>query len=163
MRLLKVLVAASAFALITSCGSSGNGSTSVIPPVSAASSYSNASVSGTYSILLPNPYGSMIGSFVADGNGNISSATLTQTVVAGSASSACSATFTGTYNIQTSASGSATIKIISTPATGKTSSDCSTPSGTYAFALQAGQQGESILFAESDGVNNDVFGTAVKQ
>jgi hypothetical protein len=42
--------------LLTACSGSGTGSTSIIPPVMAQTGYSNASLSGTYSVTFLSVY-----------------------------------------------------------------------------------------------------------
>lgn len=157
MKLLCVMVATTSLALIASCGSSGSGSTSVIAPVSAATSYSNASIIGTYSVNLSNGNAeTLIGSFTADGNGNITSGSLAENTGAGPAYN-CTLTITGTYSIQNTASGTATITspgLIGCPNGGNSTS-------AVTFNIQAGQQGQSILFAGSG--NSMYAGTAIKQ
>ena len=78
MKIVGVVAAFLSLGLLTSCGSSNSGS-SIVPPVQAQSGYSTASISGTYSVLFRQYFGGYIGSFKADGSGNITAGTLTWT------------------------------------------------------------------------------------
>lgn len=156
------LAATIGLALLTSCGSSGG--TSIIPPVIAQSGYSNASITGTYSLSLASPFNPAggdgfaegIGSFVADGAGNITSGTLMEHFAG---SEVCSWTFTGTYSLQSNASGTASI--IEKPTVVSGTSSCGA-NQTLPFWISAGQQGASFLLGESDG-NSLLSGSAIKQ
>jgi hypothetical protein len=126
------------------CGSSGSGSSSIVnpPPVQAQSGYSNSSITGTYSIVLSRGDAeSDIGSFKADGNGNISSGTLS--VIQGVGFPICTVSFTGTYSLQSTASGTANIN--TQPS--NTSACAGLTSQSVSFVLQAAQSGDSVLFA----------------
>jgi hypothetical protein len=143
----------------TGCSSSGSGSGNVIdpPPVQAAT-YSTASITGTYGVNFfaanaKNVYTS-IGTMVADGAGKITAGALTE--YAGG--TPCTVSFTGTYTLTSDASGTASL--ITTPSG---TAGCAAPTtGTLTLALQAGQQGQTLLFNESDGVAL-ATGTAVRQ
>jgi hypothetical protein len=141
MKALFVFVATVAFALLTSCGSSGAGSTSIVPPVQAQSGYTNASVSGTYAF---SDHG-LIGTFTADGNGNITSGTINSYY--SGLPTPCTATVKGTYSVQSSGAGTATWTI--TPTT--TGGNCSVFNGypfaslTPAFAIEVAQQGSTVV------------------
>jgi hypothetical protein len=141
--------------LLSGCGSSGSSSSSSsLPVVSAQTTYSNASVTGTYSVVLEEGYTeSLIGSFKADGNGNITAGTFTDNQGAGSL---CSVTASGTYSLGSSASGTATITFNST-------GNC-IPTRALNFNLQAGAQGNSLQLATGVTPSNWMFvGTATKQ
>jgi hypothetical protein len=165
MKFAAAFAASICLVLITSCGSSGSGSTSVVTTVQAQSGYSNASITGTYSLSLATPYGGLgggigsseaIGSFTADGAGNISAGTLTER---GVEPTACNSTFTGTYSLQSTASGTATLAVTSKLTSGPGTCNAK---GTLLFSIYAGQSGGSLLFNESDGVL--LFsGNAIKQ
>jgi hypothetical protein len=166
MRVLTRFAMLCVLGVLAGCSGSGGGISSVItpPPVSAQTtySYSNASLNGTYSVNLAGVNGkseevsSFIGSFKADGAGNLSAGTLTQYGIDESVSGSCSLTFTGTYSVQNTAVGAATITVSSSGTNG-----C-TLSGPIVFVTQAGLQGQSLHFVESDGVGL-VSGTATKQ
>lgn len=136
-----------AVATLSGCGSSsGSGSSTFNPPPVQAASYSNASVSGTYAVNLTdgdaNGIYTSMGTFSADGNGNLSSGALTEYTIGGS----CTVTFTGTYAIQGDGSGTGTFL---------TSPGGATPcshTGTLQLAVQAVQQGALLYIAESDGI-----------
>jgi len=164
MKFLAVPVATLCLAFLTSCGSSG-GSSSVIPPVSAQSTYSAASISGTYSIVL-NGFGensASLGTVKADGGGNFTSGSLTQYGNTANPTAVCTETFTGTYSIQSNASGTATINLTTTYTSGITPSDVCFQSGTYTYGIQAAQQGASFLFVQSGTTGGTSSGTAAKQ
>lgn len=151
-----------ALGVLAGCSGSGIGSITNPPPVNAQATYSNASLSGTYSINLAGINGNngtesdFIGSFKADGNGNISSGTMTQYGTNDNVTGSCALTFTGTYSLQSNASGTATVTIASSGTNG-----C-TLSGPVQFGIEAGQQGAILHFGESDGLGL-VSGTASKQ
>lgn len=163
MKFVAASAAALCLALLTSCGSSG-GSSSIIPPVSAQSTYSNASVSGTYSIVLNGYSGSpSLGTVKADGNGNFTSGSLTQYGSNNNPTAVCIETFTGTYSIQSNASGIATINLTTTYTSGITPSDVCFLSGTYTYGIQTAQQGASFFFVQSGTTGGISFGSAAKQ
>jgi hypothetical protein len=156
------LVVTLTLAIIAGCGSGGVSSITNPPPVSAQTTYSNASLSGTYSLSLigyatsQGNFSDFIGSFKADGNGNISSGTLTQYGTNNYLTGTCPVTFTGTYSINSDASGTASITASSAGTNG-----C-TVSGPIKFGTEAGQQGVTLHFGESDG-NGLLSGVATKQ
>ena len=138
MKFVAVLAATISLALLTSCGSSG--STSIIPPVQAQSGYSNASITGTYSaIFITGATGAnAVGSFIADGNGHITSGTL----VFSDINSTCTGTLTGTYSLSSSASGTASLTFV------VPSCASFNYSKTDNYIIQAGSSGAS-LFAQA--------------
>jgi hypothetical protein len=170
MKLTATVAVSFSLALLTSCGSSSyGGSSSIIPPVGAQSGYSNASISGTYSVSLAAPNTQYIngttpgdtawagfnGSLTADGNGNISSGALTEHF--GGSASTCALTISGTYTLSSTAGGTATLNVV----TSNPSGPCFL-NGTLKFSVQAGQQGESLFLVESDGLE-PIAGAASKQ
>ena len=95
-----------------------------------------------------------IGTFAADGNGNITSGALTE--YAGGIP--CTVSFTGTYTLQAAANGTANL---TTKPSGTTGCPISA-TGTLNLVIQAAQQGQALLVTESDsGVV--ATGTALKQ
>jgi hypothetical protein len=177
MRIKAEVVLISTIVFLAGCGSKNNS----IATVNAQANYATASLDGTYSINLSgitsaagiNPtnstgitgtsieLSSFIGSFSADGNGNISSGTLTEFGANANAVYGCSVTFTGKYEIEANASGAATITVASTGANGSSGANC-TWSGPVQFMLQAGMYGESLHLAEADG-KGLITGMATKQ
>lgn len=172
MKSSNILTAAFACALLsliacTGCGSTqAAGAQNTAPnnpssPNTPSSGYSAASLTGTYAFNLitaqPN-YGTVmntaLGTLVLDGNGNITSGTLTRAYQQGSAP--CSASASGTYTVQSSGSGTATLTLTSTGNT------ACTPSATFQFTLQAAQQGETILLQETDS-QRYAIGNAAKE
>lgn len=144
-------------AMLTGCSGSGGGNSLVsVPPVLAQSGYSTASVNGTYSIVFGNQDYSGLGSFVADGNGNISSGTININPGAGVS---CGYQVAGTYSLTNSASGSASMDI--TPSAGNDASWCG-PAETLQFSIRAASQGSVLLFNQYS-VGNEYWGSAFKQ
>jgi hypothetical protein len=154
-RLLVVLALASQFCLLAGC----NGG--VTNSVFAQSSYSAASLSGTYAISFNStggpdfiaPDGSSptygaVGTLQFDGTGKVSGGEVTTLY----GSSSCAISLTGTYTIQSTGLGT----IATTPVV--TSGGCSV-SPSWKAALAAAQQGQSFNFASNDGT----AGSAVKQ
>lgn len=144
------------FPVVFSAGCGGNALSSLgnPPPVSAQQNYSNASLKGAYSI---NEIGSTngqlhdgSGSLQFDGNGNLTG-TITDYYVG---SSACLFSIVGTYSISTTASGTAS--------TTNSSTDPNCAGSTSTVNLQLAQQGQSLVFAETDGLRLDT-GSALKQ
>ena len=130
------------------------------PPVNAQTTYSNAALSGTYSFssgigeatntnsLIP-----VAGTLQFDGNGNITSGTFQYPVPGLPANNPRIYSFTGTYSVSSSASGTATLTF--TQLSGNTNQGFNPiiPTGSsFAFTLQAAQQGASVILAESDGL-----------
>ncbi len=167
---MKYLVSTLPLALaICLSGCSGGGGSVISPnPVSAQTGYSNASVSGTYSLMLAHgSQGTGTGSFSADGNGNITNGTMT--VVVGPATS-CSVTFTGSYVLNSNASGTANFN--ATETSGSTACLSSflqgSSNGAWSFSMVAGSNGASLIFGTSSlpsGDSGSVFvsGSAIKQ
>lgn len=165
MKFAIVVISTISLALLTACGTSASsGGSSIVPPVQAQSTYSNASISGTYSLNLSSTYNSGqgsgytadIGSFTADGAGNITAGTLMEHYAG---TEVCSLSFTGTYTLQSNASGTATLteKATLVNGAGPCRANLSIP-----FTIAAGQQGASLLLSESDGIGL-LSGIAVKQ
>lgn len=149
--------------LISLAGCSGGGGSIVSPsPVSAQTGYSNASISGTYSLLLSvGSQGAGIGSFSADGNGKISAGTLK--IV--NYSSSCTVGFTGTYNLASNASGTATVTATETSGSSGCLGDW-TQLTSGSFNVQAGASGASMLFATATPPGGGAVmlsGSAIKQ
>ena len=150
MRFAAAFAATISLALLTSCGSSG-GSTSIETPVQAATSYSNASVSGTYAFVTD----LMIGTLTADGNGNITSGTMTHIIstAMGTSTPNCTISVTGTYTVQSSGAGTATLVV----AAGG-SNPCSSGGGlgqaqltmSSSYLMEVAQQGSSFSLLNSD-------------
>jgi hypothetical protein len=159
MKFAAVFAAAITLTLITSCGSSGGGSTSIVPPVQAQSGYSDASITGTYSFIL-NQSGdySALGTFSANGSGTITSGTVTITN-AGTPAPSCSGTLTGNYSLLSSATGTASLTFTITSG----ASNCTGlfPASWLTFNIEAGSSGASLLLASS--FNGNLQGSAIKQ
>lgn len=129
----------------------------MVPPVQAQTAYTNGSISGTYSIYLSlGGEENIIGSFKADGNGNITGG-VAQVYV--ESNPVCPSTFTGTYAIQSDATGTGTVTV--TVGTAPACSDIQA-GAPLTFSLQAAQQGATLLYVESDGIAG-FSGTASKQ
>jgi len=168
----------SLFAFIAAgCSQSSN----AIPVVSAQTSYTNATVEGTYSINLSgltstqqinlnNPtqidsaaaeLSTFIGSFKADGNGNIDSGTLTQFGANENSAIACTVTFTGTYTLPGNPTGTTTFTVASKGTNGTSDSNCKW-SGPVQFIMQAGLYSQSLHLMEADG-KGLISGIATRQ
>ncbi len=140
--------------LLTGCANIGLGALSNPPSVSAGQIYSNASLTGVYSINETGSTGSQShdgsGTLQFDGNGNFTG-TITEYCVG---SSACQYSIVGTYSLSSSASGTGSLTT--------TSTDPSCVGSTGTVNLQAAEQGQSFVFAETDGQRLD-SGTGLKQ
>jgi len=148
------LVSLLALQLAAGCGGSAISSMANPPAVSAQQSYSNASLSGVYSLNESGTTGGQLhdgsGTLQFDGNGTLTGS-LTYYYVGGSP---CQFSITGTYSVTSSASGTANL------ATTTTNPACTGETGTV--SIQVAQQGQSVVFAESDGLRID-SGIALKQ
>ncbi|MEO6829695.1 MAG: hypothetical protein ABI164_07770 [Acidobacteriaceae bacterium] len=151
-----ILVAAISLSLLfaTGCGANALNSLGNPPVVSAQQNYSSASLSGTYSFNEEGFNGVIrhdgSGTLQFDGSGNVAG-TITDYYIG---SNSCQFTIAGTYSIASSAKGTAALTTTSTD------SNCIGSTGT--INLQLGQQGQSFVFAESDGLRLDT-GTALRQ
>jgi hypothetical protein len=104
-----LLVAATALAIVAAACGGGGGTSSTPPPPTG--NFSNASLKGSYAFSMsgedPTPsFLARVGSFTADGNGNITAA-LEDVNIGGTARQAIS--FTGTYSIQPNGKGTLTL------------------------------------------------------
>jgi|GEM_PF-4189748 len=154
--LLTVLAACSLLPFTAGCGLAGSGSLGNPPSVLAQSDYSTGSLSGTYSLNEFGVTGAVqhdgTGTLTFDGNGKYTG-TVTDYYVG---SPACQFTIAGTYTISNDASG--TSNSTSTPT--DPGAGCTGATGT--FNLRLAQQGQTVVFAETDGQRLDM-GTVVKQ
>ena len=155
-------ISASLLMILTACSSGSSpitSGTSGLQPVLAQTTYSNSSLSGTYSVSLVSlytlsgsAYYSGIGTVQLNGTGSITGGTI-NTYFSGS-TTPCVNTVTGTYSIQSTALGTASLNSSSStkncPAT-----------DTWQVALAAADGGATIQFIRSDG--NIMSGTAIKQ
>ena len=148
------LVSLLALQLAAGCGGSAISSMANPPAVSAQQSYSNASLSGVYSLSESGVIGSQMhngtGTLQFDGNGTLTGS-LTDYYAGGSP---CQFSITGTYSVTSSASGTASVT------TTTTNPACS--GNTGAVSIEVAQQGQSMVFAENDGLRID-NGIALKQ
>ncbi len=129
------------------------------------SPYSNASLAGNYAVNFTeaygyssggggNTYGTDIGTISFDGNGNISGGTINRLFPFALAT--CTATPTGTYSINSSGAGSASLTF---SASGL--HPCAN-GGTHTFSIEAAQQGDVTLWMETD-ADYLTTGTSAKQ
>jgi hypothetical protein len=152
-----VVVLALALQVCLLVGCNGGGTRSVL----AQSSYSDASLSGTYAISFNSTGGSdllapdgsspsygAVGTLQFNGTGNVSGGTIT----AHYGTSTCVVSLTGTYSIQSTGLGTITV----TPVV--TSGGCSV-SASWRADLAVAQQGVSFNFASNTGT----AGSAAKQ
>ncbi len=135
------------------------------PPVNAQTTYSNAALSGTYSISYvasPGNSGGLentgVGTATLDGNGNISAISLETYWTDGGFT--CQYTGSGTYTVSANASGTAKIFLTSSTTRPSGSQTCTLPA--LEFATQAAQQGASFFLNENDG-NGATLISALKQ
>jgi hypothetical protein len=140
-------------------GCSGGSSSQNSGTVYAQSGYSNASLSGTYSVQFVSPYSKIgspfydaIGTIVFNGAGAISGGTI-DTYFSGNATP-CVYSASGTYALQSTAAGTASVSLATT------TPGCAV-TATYQLALQAASSGSAVQFGASDG--NIFSGSAVKQ
>jgi hypothetical protein len=152
--------------LIACSGASGDAvSNSIVPTVQAQSGYSNASLSGTYSVTFSsnggqipggNPYiYSALGTIQLNGAGVVTGGVVTFSF-SGSPAVTCVENVGGTYSLQSSALGTASLSF--TQQTGS----CST-SFTIPLSIAAAGQGTTVLFQGSGPVANVLSGVASKQ
>ena len=135
------------FCLTVICGcssSNGGGGVSIVQPVQAQTGYSNASLSGTYAFARD----ADIGTFTADGNGHITSGSMTS--YDNYSSPACTGTITGTYSVQSSGAGTLTWAITpgSTCANNGASIESAFENLTPSFNIEVAQQGSAVVAAE---------------
>ena len=139
--------------VLAACSSANSSSSNPItnpPPVNAQTTYSNAALSGTYSISIvayvpsSNVLGSDLGTAQLDGNGNITAMSFAD-YYSGTGGNPCQFTGTGTYSVNSNASGTASVTLSSTNCAS------SVPPGALTFNLEAAQQGSSFLLTENDG------------
>jgi hypothetical protein len=147
---------------LTACSSgTGTGSTSIIPPVMAQTAYSNASLNGTYSMSWwsffggndPNNggYYSAVGTLQFNGSGTITGGTIT---LSNPGNFTCVESVSGTYSLQSTALGTATINLAST------TKGCSA-TDVWQVSLAAGGDGTGIQMART---NQEIAsGSAIKQ
>lgn len=134
--------------------------------MSAQTTYSNASLSGTYSVIWNNVgsqesgnlngfYGG-VGTIQLDGTGNITGGTLNlyNEGPVNTAKAPCAYTVKGTYSIQSTALGSASLSLSSS------TTGC-TATATWQMGLAAADGGNAIQMARTDGAA--ASGSAIKQ
>ena len=161
----KILLLCFASLLIVALNACSAGSASSNQTVSAQTTYSNSSLSGTYSasfvsaysstneiVTGDNPFYTGTGTIQLSGTGSITGGTL-QIYTSGS-TTPCVFSASGTYSLQSTALGTATL-ILNSSTKGCTTTD------TWQLTLAAADSGGAILFARSDG--NIASGSAIKQ
>lgn len=143
--------------ILSGCGggSSVQSTNGSVPPVFAQQSYSNSTLNGTYaaSFLWDQGTGA-IGTIQFDGNGNISGGSINKS----NGSNLCVFSLKGTYSVQNTGLGSATLNGTTTSGPCSSSPSFSTP-----MSMTIGQQGATIYFLTSTGDQPPVFGWASKQ
>ena len=146
-----------------SAGSASGGNQTVL----AQTTYSNASLSGTYSVVWTNvgspeagnlnAFYSGVGTLQLSGTGNITSGTVSFYREAGAISTSavpCVYSVTGTYSIQSTALGTASLSLSSS------TSGC-TATASWQIALAAADGGAAVQMSRADGAV--ASGSAVKQ
>jgi hypothetical protein len=158
--LLSFLALASSLFVLNGCSSGNN--PMVMQTVMAQTGYSNASLTGTYSVVwtsIGSPattdiqgfYGG-VGTLALNGTGGITGGTLN--FYPENTTGQCVYSATGTYSLQSTALGTANLSLSST------TKGCPTPA-TWQVSLAAANAGSVIQMARSDGAA--ASGSAVKQ
>ncbi len=160
MKKLLLCASASLLTFLSACSGSGNSTTSM-QTVSAQSSYSTSSLSGTYSMswyISEFTGGTIIAQFYTatgtmqlNGSGSITGGTITENAAA----ITCPYSVTGTYSLQSTATGTATLSL-SSSTTGCPATD------TWNLALAAGDGGGVLEMARTN-ASRPATGSAVKQ
>lgn len=145
MKFVAMVSASLSLVFLASCsGGSSVGSNNIVPPVQ-ASSYSNASFMGMYSAMFlgPGEGANAIGSFSADGNGHITAGAITFSDIG----STCTGTFTGTYSVQSNATGTASLTFVAP--------SCATfnSSSTDNYLIEASGGGDAFFAQPSRSAN----------
>ncbi len=151
--------------ILVACSASNSSSNPLNnpPPVNAQTTYSNAALSGTYSIstginsetgtaccgetVIP-----IAGTLQFDGNGNITGGSIQYPVPGLAASQTRQYSVKGTYSVSSSASGTAVLAFTFTGGNTDQQYVPFLPTTPFSFTLQAAQQGASVILAESDGL-----------
>jgi hypothetical protein len=161
-------------ALSACSGGTNTGTGTSTGIVSAQTTYSNSSLSGTYSVTLVNTFGEEgevyqgngtvgytgVGTIQLNGAGAITGGTLNLYISGdpapppASAPAPCPFSVTGTYSVQSTALGTATLNLSSS------ASGCVT-SENWQLAFAAADGGEAIQFVRTDGELTS--GSAIKQ
>jgi hypothetical protein len=170
-KLFLLCVASTLLVALNACSA---GSASSNQTVSAQTTHSNSSLSGTYSVTLINAYSPQpevvpggnnnfdytgVGTIQLNGSGSITGGTLNLYIAGASGNSAgapvpCPFAATGTYSVQSTASGTATLNLSSSTA------GC-VATETWQLAFEAADSGNAIQFVKTGG---DVMsGSAIKQ
>jgi len=179
LRIMRVCLLSAACATYLGCSSSDGGL--INPPPVHAQTYSNSSLNGTYTVVMGageaaaivSPV-SFLGSMIFDGNGNITSGTITEASTPYSGSTVtCSVSASGIYSLSSDATGTATVNfsgsIVSStanPASGAigNGNNCWAIPPTLSLAIAAAQQGDVVAFQMASGAAGFNFaGTAYKQ
>ncbi len=154
-----VLVACSA---TNSSSPTGSNPITNPPPVNAQTTYSNAALSGTYSISTGIPPGTgmgngstiipIAGTLQFDGNGNISGGSIQYPVPGLASNQTRQYSVKGTYSVSSSASGTAMLTFTFTGGNTDQQYVPFLPTTPFSFTLQAAQQGASVILAETDDI-----------
>lgn len=152
------------------------------PPPVHAQSYSNSSLSGTYTVSMAagdsaaivSPI-SFLGSMTFDGNGNITSGTIAEASTPfGGSTASCSVSVSGTYSLSSNATGIANLSLSgsivsssASPSTGAIGSgnNCWAIPPSLSLSIGAAQQGDVVAFqmAPEATAGFNFAGTAYKQ
>lgn len=157
MQKMKIACVCALSSLLMIAGCSVNPNSS-ITTVHAQSAYSNASFNGTYAFSLinvPDQNGGA-GTIVLDGNGNITGGS--QTEYYPTTSVTCVYNLSGTYSIQSSGAGTASLTGALNAAL--SGNGCNTSTFTMQLALEGAGSGSAFEFVSTSGI---VAGTAAKQ
>ena len=146
---------------IAGCSGSLFGGSTKASSILADQSYSTSTLNGIYSVMTFNdPNHGGIGTIQLDGKGNLTG-TVTQNGPNASYSVECQYSVKGTYSIQSTGLGTASLTESSSPS-------CNVPGNSiitdtpFTYSIAAGQQGQIVMFNNIAGERPN-FGWAVKQ
>ncbi len=163
-KLLLICITSPLLLALSACsaGTAAGTGSGINQPVLAQTTYSSASLSGTYSIEYMctycdttgtgNSYDAGVGTLQLNGSGAINGGTLN--IYNSYATKPCVYSVTGTYSIQSTALGTASLSLSSS------TTGC-TPTTNWQLALAAADGGAAIQFTRSDGYM--ASGSAIKQ
>lgn len=183
LRMVGISLVSAAMLAYAGCSTGGSTTGTVFnPPPVQAQTYSNSSLDGTYTVLMKagdsgaivSPI-SFLGALSLDGNGNVSSGTLTEASTPyGGTTATCSVSVTGTYSLSSSATGTANLtlagNIVSTSANPiygaiGNGNNCWAVPPNLSMSIMAAQQGQVVAFQMASGATAgfNFAGTGYKQ
>ncbi len=132
-----------------SSGNTGGSGSCKSGNVCAQTTYTNASLTGNYAFV--NNANTWIGAITTDGNGNITSGTITYGIT-----NSCTVSVTGTYEIQSSGAGTAILNFASGGNTPCDSTKINTLQSILggAYNIEVSQQGSEMFMVNSNPETN---------